>query len=61
MTSSRQALGQRGENLAADYFNQQGYVVVERNFRTPYGEIDLIVRKHGFLVFVAVKTRATGA
>jgi putative endonuclease len=61
MTSSRQVLGQWGENLAADYLTQQGYSVIEQNYRTPYGEIDLIVQKANFLVFVEVKTRASKA
>lgn len=37
---------------------KQGYVLVEKNYRTPYGEADLIVRKDE-LVFVEVKTRST--
>lgn len=48
-----------GETLAAQFFTQQGYKVVERNFRTTYGEIDIIVQKEGVLVFVEVKTRYT--
>lgn len=59
MTSSRQALGRWGENLAADYLTQEGYRVLERNFRTSFGEIDLIVQKEDSLVFVEVKTRAS--
>ena len=61
MTSPRQALGRWGENLAADFLIQKGYLVLERNFRTPYGEIDLIVQKENLLVFVEVKTRSTDA
>jgi len=47
MTSSRQILGRWGKTLAAQFFTQQGYKVVERNFRTTYDEIDLIVQKEG--------------
>ncbi|MDQ4127415.1 MAG: YraN family protein [Actinomycetota bacterium] len=36
---------------------ERGYELVERNYRTPYGEIDLIVRKDNTLVFVEVKLR----
>jgi putative endonuclease len=69
MTSSRQLLGKWGESLAADYLLNLGYVVLERNVRTPYGEIDLIARlveESTFpaetvqvTVFVEVKTRST--
>ncbi|MBU0618655.1 YraN family protein [Patescibacteria group bacterium] len=47
--------GQLGEKLAAAYLCKKGYKVVERNFRTRFGEIDLIVQKDGCLVFVEVK------
>jgi len=57
MTSSRQVLDQWGDPLAKDYFAQQRYVVVEQNFRSPDGEIALIVRKHD----LKVKARATRA
>jgi putative endonuclease len=53
----RRALGRRGEELAADYLRRRGYSVVERNARTRYGEIDLVVRGRRALVFVEVKTR----
>jgi putative endonuclease len=59
MTSSRQALGRWGENLAADFLSQKGYHLLERNYRTPYGEIDLIIKKRSLLAFVEVKTRAS--
>jgi putative endonuclease len=61
MTSSRQALGRWGENLAASYLIRQGYQLIERNFRTSYGEVDLIVQKENLLVFVEVKTRSSDA
>jgi len=50
-------LGRKGENLAASYFREQGWEILERNYRTRLGEIDLIGRDHGTLVFVEVKTR----
>ena len=59
MSLSRQALGRWGENLAADYLIKKGYRIIEQNVRTSYGEIDLIVQKGDFLVFVEVKTRST--
>jgi putative endonuclease len=54
----RDALGQRGENMAARYLRNQGYKIIERNFRCEVGEVDIIAREGKTLVFVEVKTRA---
>ena len=51
------SIGKRGEELARRYFKQKGYNVVDQNFRTRYGEIDLILRKEGSFRFVEVKFR----
>ena len=61
MNTSRQALGKWGELLAADFLVSQGYLIVERNCRTPYGEIDIVAQDGGDLVFVEVKTRSSDA
>jgi putative endonuclease len=53
----RRRLGARGEELAARHLEARGYEVVGRNFRTRYGEIDLVARDARFLVFCEVKTR----
>ena len=55
--AARQGLGRTGERLAAERLTQQGYRVLERNFRCTYGEIDLIAEEGDELVFVEVKTR----
>lgn len=57
MTRRRLSLGQWGEELAADFLRGKGVKVLERNFRTPVGEIDLIGRQGAVLLFVEVKTR----
>ena len=57
MFSSRQQFGFSGERLAEKYLIEHGFAVVTRNFRTREGEIDLICRDRGVLVFVEVKTR----
>ncbi len=57
MSSPRQGLGRRGEQLAADRLAALGYEIVERNFRCPAGEIDLVARWQDTWVFVEVKTR----
>lgn len=53
----KQALGAFGEQVAAQYLEQQGLVVVGRNWRCDIGEIDIIARDATTLVFVEVKTR----
>jgi len=50
-------LGNQGEQAAAEALVQKGYVIEARNFRVPVGEIDIIARRQGVLVFVEVKTR----
>lgn len=56
----RPALASCGEILAAEHFSRLGYEIIERNARTRFGEIDLIVHGHDALVFVEVKTRRAG-
>ncbi|MEL6686907.1 MAG: YraN family protein [Pseudomonadota bacterium] len=60
MSRSRQKAeraGRRAEWLAALYLQLKGYRVLERRYRSPYGEIDLITRRRKTLVFVEVKQR----
>lgn len=61
MPHARQSLGNRGEALAELYLTQRGYQVLVRNYRCPYGEIDMICRDGSYLVFVEVKTRRGSA
>lgn len=48
-------LGIEGENTAAIYLEQNGFQIIERNFRSQQGEIDIIARDKNYLVFVEVK------
>ena len=57
MSDPRRALGARGEELAARHLEARGLEVVERNFRTRYGELDIVALDPRFLVFCEVKTR----
>jgi putative endonuclease len=59
--AAKDALGRRGEEIAAHYLASRGLAIVERNWRCPQGEIDLIARDGGELVFVEVKTRSSVA
>jgi len=57
----RQNLGNLGEDIACDFLLKNGYKIIERNFRRPYGEIDIICRAPDkTLVFVEVKTTREG-
>jgi len=49
--------GKKGEALAEKFLKKKGYRIIEKNFRTRFGEIDLIALDHGTLVFVEVKAR----
>jgi len=57
MMSKHKKIGDDGENMALGYLLDQGYTLMERNYRYSRGEIDLIVRKNNVIVFVEVKTR----
>jgi putative endonuclease len=50
-------LGKTGEDLAVDYLKNQGFEILERNYKNKIGEIDIIGRESGFLVFIEVKAR----
>lgn len=61
MVASHIELGRFGENLAAEWYRRHGYLVVDRNWRAPIGEIDLVLRKGRVVVIAEVKTRRTDA
>ncbi|MBU4376955.1 MAG: YraN family protein [Candidatus Omnitrophica bacterium] len=50
-------IGKTGEALASGYLKRQGYEILERNYKTKIGEIDIVARDGKALVFVEVKTR----
>jgi putative endonuclease len=60
MSDSRRSLGAVGERLAAEHLRRAGYRIVERNFRTRYGELDIVAAGDRCLVFCEVKTRVRG-
>jgi putative endonuclease len=54
-------LGRRGETLAAWLLRLKGYRILASRFKTPVGEIDLVAKHFGTLVFIEVKARKSGA
>ncbi len=57
LQKNRRAIGSEYERLAAAYLKQNGYEILEQNYRCRAGEIDLIARDGSYLVFVEVKYR----
>lgn len=55
------AIGRRGEDLAAAWLQRHGYTILERNWRRPCGELDLIAERDGEIIGVEVKTRSSAA
>jgi putative endonuclease len=60
MTDKTQ-IGRAGENLAAEFLVKQGFEIAARNYRHGRGEIDLIVKRNDWLLFIEVKTRTSSS
>ena len=52
-------IGRRCENIAVGYLRKNGYKILEKNYRSPFGEIDAIAKDGDCLVFVEVKSRTS--
>jgi putative endonuclease len=57
---TRQRRGSLGEQIAVDHLEARGYEIVARNYRTRFGELDVVAADAGALVFCEVKTRVAG-
>jgi putative endonuclease len=55
--SARTVIGSEGERAAAEFLEARGYRILDRNYRTRLGEIDLVAEEGRILVFVEVKVR----
>ena len=58
MNRDQKNLGKIGEELALNYLKSHGFIILEKNFRSKFGEIDLIAEKNHCLYFIEVKTRS---
>jgi putative endonuclease len=56
----RRTRGSMGEQIAAEHLSEAGYEILDRNWRTRRGELDLIAADHDAIVFCEVKTRVAG-
>jgi putative endonuclease len=56
--SQKQFIGKYGEELASQYLQDRGYLILERNWRCNLGEIDIVAKDKNRIVFVEVKTRS---
>ena len=57
MSTATRQFGMDGESLAAEFLRKRGYRILERNYRTSRGEMDIVAEEGGALVFVEVKAR----
>ena len=61
MKSNKAEIGSFGEDFTVKYLRKQGYKILERNFHSRFGEIDIIASKKDVIAFVEVKTRGENA
>lgn len=59
MKQLNRQVGKKGEEIAENYLRDRGYLIIDKNSSTKFGEIDLIAAKDGLLVFVEVKLKQT--
>lgn len=57
--SDKIEIGRDGENLAAEFLQKKGWEIISRNFRHRKAEIDLIIKRDDWTIFVEVKTRSS--
>lgn len=50
-------IGKKGESIAIEYLENNGYKIINRNYYSRFGEIDIIAKKENYIIFVEVKTR----
>lgn len=54
---STKSTGSKGEDIASAFLKKKNYKILSRNFRTRYGELDIVAQDKDIIVFVEVKTR----
>ncbi len=56
---TKRETGKKGEKLAREFLGNNGYDIIETNYRCPEGEIDIVARQQNTLVFVEVRTKTS--
>lgn len=59
MLNRQQQFGKRSERMAAEFLKRRGYRILETNYRSTVGEVDIIASEKGTIVFVEVKARSS--
>jgi putative endonuclease len=57
MNQDKKSFGDQAEAFVAEELCNQGFIICERNYQKPYGEIDIIAEKNDLMIFVEVKVR----
>ena len=57
MTTIRMRLGEQGERMASNHLLNQGYTILEKNYRCRHGEVDIVAQQGAEVVFTEVRTR----
>ena len=57
----KRRIGCQAEEMAAEYLAKKGYLIIARNYRTLYGELDIVCEKGNDIVFVEVRSKSTKA
>lgn len=58
--TNRSDTGKKAEELTANFLRRNGTAVIKRNYRSRYGEIDIIAETEEYIIFVEVRARASG-
>ena len=61
MSDDRKKLGNFGEKLVISFLRNKGYKIIETNWRTQVGEIDIVCKKGGKIIFVEVRTKSNSS
>lgn len=59
--NNKRKLGETVETAVCSYLNSHGYIILEKNFRCHFGEIDIIAKDNNYIVFIEVKYRKNAA
>jgi len=59
--ATKREIGVEGEDMAVKALKKKGYKIIEKNYRSKFGEIDIVAEDKGYLVFVEVKRRSSGS